>query len=156
MKVREPGSTKDVVTRTVEQAGAKRAAFLLDRSKTTVYAYGDPDEPDQISFDQMRRLVAGSRATAPAEDLASLAGGFFVPGEIEEDCLHKLAARSVKEWGEAIAAIFAACQDPARRSDALRELDEAMRAVVCVRVHLADGGTLPCHSANVTPLKRGA
>lgn len=65
-KPRDYASTKEVVTRTLDQAGGiKKAAHLLGRSPTQTTAYSDPAAPDEISFDQVRRLVIATGAPTP-------------------------------------------------------------------------------------------
>jgi hypothetical protein len=139
MKVRPFGSTADVVERTYnEMGGIKKVQHILkdsigvEKSQTQLYAYRDPDEHDQISYDLVRKLVRETGCLAPAEDMASLAGGFFVPSEVEESCIHTLTAKSAKEWGEAFASTVEAMHDPAKRSSARKEIRDLMHILACM------------------------
>jgi hypothetical protein len=139
MKVRPFGSTADVVERSYsEMGGIKKVQHILkesigvEKSQTQLYAYRDPDEHDQISYDLMRKLVRETGCVAPAEDMASLAGGFFVPGEVEEPCIHTLTAKTAKEHGEFFAAVLEAMQDPTKRPNARKELRELMHVLACM------------------------
>lgn len=143
MKNRPAGSTEDVVNRAYEQmGGVKNVAHHCsvlgeNKSKTQLYAYTDPDERDQITFDLMRRLVMLTGCTAPAEDLAALAGGFFVPGQVDEASLHVLASKSAKEQGEFVSALFEAMHDPSKRRKALKELQEFMHVLASLHTVLS-------------------
>jgi hypothetical protein len=139
MKVRPFGSTAEVIERSYnEMGGIKQVQYILkdsigvEKSQTQLYAYRDPDEHDQISFDLVRKLVRETRCKAVAEDMASLAGGFFVPGEVEETCIHRLTAKTAKEYGEALAAAIEAMQDPAKRQPARKEIRELMHVLACM------------------------
>jgi hypothetical protein len=139
MKVRPFGSTADVVERSYnEMGGIKKVQHILkdsigvEKSQTQLYAYRDPDEHDQISYDLMRKLVRETQCVAPAEDMASLAGGFFVPGEVDETCIHTVTAKSAKEWGEAFASMIEAMQDPGKLASARKEIRDLMHVLACV------------------------
>jgi hypothetical protein len=111
MKPRASGSTKDVVTRLVDESGGlKEAAFRLERGVSVVAAYTDPDHPQHINYDQVRRLT-GPESTAAAEDLASLAGGVFLPLVGVECTFQQAIAASAIEQGELVAAVIQAQQD---------------------------------------------
>ncbi|CAH1661964.1 conserved hypothetical protein [Hyphomicrobiales bacterium] len=153
-KPRQYGDTKEVIGRLIGQTGgAKEAAFLLGmEGSTTVYAYTDPAEKTQITFDQVRRLTSAD-ATAAAEDLSARAGGVFLPFAPVEGCLNTLTARSAKEWGEFIAAVLSGEPD----AIIMRELDEVICALVDVRTHRIaprDDAAAPDQRPNITPLKR--
>lgn len=137
-KARPYFSTKDVVTRLLDEAGGiKRAAHILDRSPTQTTAYSDPGTADEITYDMVRRLVDSTGATAAAEDLAALAGGIFVPISHESGALEDLVAHSSREWGEFVALIISAhCAgklSKLKRAEVLRELDSLIRTLVSVR-----------------------
>ncbi len=146
-KPREYASTKDVVTRLIDQAGGiKRAAFVLERSPTQTLAYSDPATADQISFDQVRHLVAATDAIAAAEDLAALAGGVFLPAPAPNESFDMLAAEGARDWGEFTAALLRAraekrlhkaSDDPVLKGgDLLRRLDKLINALATARASL--------------------
>lgn len=111
-KPRPHGSTEDVVCRTYDEiGGVKQAAFLMHLSTTQAYAYADHQEQDQISYDQMRRLVASSGAQSPAHDMAALAGGAFIPQEADGTSFALLMSRSCEDWGRFVARVLEAQQD---------------------------------------------
>ncbi len=140
-KHRDYASTKDVVTRLIDQAGGvKRAAHILDRSSTQTTAYSDPDNDDQITLDMVRRLVETSGATAPAEDLAALAGGIFMSVHPEAGDCDTLLARSSKEWGDLCSLVLEAHAKgktaKLERPDILKELDSLIRTLVSARTQI--------------------
>lgn len=140
-KARPYSSTKDVVTRLIDEAGgAKMAAHLLGCSPTQTVAYSDPATPEEMKLDQVRRLVSASGATAPAEDLAFLAGGIFLPMGSSEDCFASLAAHSASEYGEFATLVMQAMADgkigKLEKQDVLRELDDLIRCLVHARAKL--------------------
>lgn len=145
VKPREYGTTEEVVSRLLAEAGGvKRAAHLIGLSATQVYAYADPQEEDQIGFDDVRRLVEASGSLAPAEDLAALAGGFVTRVEASEEALGVLLARSAREHGAAMALIVervgnAAELSQADRAELERDLDHEIRALVAARRKLEAG-----------------
>lgn len=137
LKPREYASTKDVVSRLYDEAGGlKRVAHVLERGLSQAAAYADPAETAQISFDQVRRVTSPA-ATAAAEDLAALAGGAFVPGELAEGSLTELFARSAEEWGQVVAEVMRAYGDGhlcARDRERIhREVDDVCRALMALR-----------------------
>jgi hypothetical protein len=141
-KPREPGTTKQVVSALIDAAGGvKRASVQLHRSATQTLAYTDPATPDEISFDMVRRLVMASGAIAPAEDLAALAGGAFLPCPQPDESFEALAAHSAEDWGGFTATLLRACADGTldqldRRN--LRErLDHLIRTLACARAQLS-------------------
>ena len=145
-KPREYASTKEVITRALDQAGGiKRAAHLLGRSPTQTTAYSDPATPDEISFDQVRRLVSATGAPGPAEDLAALAGGVFVPIAACTEFFEDLVARSSTEWGEFVSLLMKAHStgklDPLARRDILKELDGLIRSLVAARSQIITDST---------------
>ncbi len=144
-KPRDYSTTKEVVTRLLDQAGGvKKAAHLLDRSTTQTMAYSDPATSDEISFDQVRRLIEATGAAAPAEDLASLTGGVFLPCDAPKEAFDHLVAKSAKEWGEFIACVVKAHADGGldqiERRDMLRDLDNLIRTLVAARCRVNSKG----------------
>jgi len=143
VKPRAHGSTKATVAALYAQAGgAKRIADLIGRSATVTYSYTDPDEPAQIAFDLVRKIVQFTGATAPAEDLAALAGGVFLPcSDADGQTFDALAAESARgDWGELTAALLQAHADgkldKIEERDILRRLDKLIHALACARAQL--------------------
>src|SRR5690606_24746917 len=111
-KTRPYNSSKAVVTELISQSGGREeAAEILERSVTQVASYTDPETKDQISYDQVRRLIRSTKSTIPAEDLALLAGGIFVPMGAGTECFHALTARSAQEYGEFVSLVMQAISD---------------------------------------------
>ncbi len=141
-KRREPGTTKAVVSTLIDEAGGvKRAAVQIGVSTTQLYAYAEPGEADEIKFDQVRRLVLASGATAPAEDLAALAGGTFLPIDSSCESIAELSADSVKDHAELTSAILLALADGKVDQNEARTLlprvQELVRVIVCAQQRIA-------------------
>ncbi len=140
-KPRDYGSTKDIVTRLVDEAGGvKRAAFLLGRAVSRVYELCDPANGDQMSYDAVRKLTEFGGATAAAEDLAARAGGVFMLIARADDHISELSAKSAEEHGELIGALMRATGDgridEREARELLKECDQHLRAVVALRAKL--------------------
>jgi hypothetical protein len=140
-KQRDYGSTKDIVGRLVDEAGGvKRAAHLLDCSAAHVYAMCDPAREERMSFDAARKLTEFCGATAAAEDLAALAHGVFMPIEISDGDLPRIAADKAHEHGRVTTQLFVAlgdghvCQREAR--ELLKQVDNELRALMTLRAKL--------------------
>jgi hypothetical protein len=137
-KPRSYATTKEVVTRVVDQAGGvKKVAHALDRSQSQTVAYTDPSLSDEITYAQIRRLTELTGVVVAAEDLAALAGGAFLPVPPEGQGFDLLVSRSAKEWGEFIANVLK-CRADGKLDDAecrglLKELDILIRTLVAVR-----------------------
>lgn len=144
-KPRPVGSTKAVITELVSQSGGREeAADILERSVTQVASYTDPETKDQISYDQVRRLIRATKSTIPAEDLALLAGGIFLPMGSSDDCFHTLTAQSALDYGRLTSAILEASADgkithPEMRT-ILPKLDDLIRCLVHARAKLVHDG----------------
>lgn len=141
----DPGLPKSAIRRLFDQlGGAKRAAVKLQLSTSQTYAFADPDEADQISFARVAALTS-PLATAGAEYLALLAGGVLLPVTPANARLGDLTAESIRQHGEACAELVRALTDqsidPKERAQALRELDEAIVALVRLRARVAGEGT---------------
>ena len=123
-----------------EAGGVKRAAFLIGRTESQTLAYTDPAGDSHINFDAVRRLVMATGATAPAEDLAALAGGHFQPGHVDEREFPELVALSAAEWGVFTSMVLRALADNTvdslERETCLRGLDLVIRAMVSARSKL--------------------
>lgn len=86
VKARPYGEAKAVVARLFEEAGGVPAVMeLLDLSRTRVYALADPDSSNDISYARVAKLTEATGASAAAKDLAFLAGGIFMPLEMDAD-----------------------------------------------------------------------
>mgnify|MGYP000393800162 FL=1 len=141
VKRQDPELPKAAIARLIEQAGGvKNACIAIGRSLSQTYAYADQAVGDEMSFAQ---VVALTSATAPAgaEYLALRAGGVFLPIAPAEADIGKHTAESIKQSGEACAAIVVAmCDgviDDAERPNVVRELDEAIRTLVQLRLAVA-------------------
>lgn len=144
-KLREYGTTKEVVSRLVDDAGGiQRAAIICARAASQMYAYCEPAVGAQLTLDQARRLAAASKTHILAEDFALIAGGVFMPIVASQDPLLELSAKSAEEHGEMIAALVRALSDnkltQAERVALLAELDDSLRALVAILAKLVNGG----------------
>lgn len=140
-KVREYGSTKDIVTRLFEQAGgAARVAALLNRKLPRVYEFCDPQSDPEIHFKDVRVITEFTGATAAAEDLAALAGGVFMPIVIDDGALPRIAADKAHEHGRVTTQLFVALGDGSVSATEARELlkqvDSELRALMTLRAKL--------------------
>lgn len=159
MKPRTPGSLHHALTRAINEVGGlSAAADLIQRQDNWLYKAADPDVDERrkatLSYEEARTMSRAG-ASALAEDLALLAGGFFLP-PIPDTAPHALqmaVASYVAESGEALSEILKRAADgDFSRSDAtasLKEIDDALRTLMSVRaiaVGIAEG-------ANVLPLR---
>lgn len=83
MKPRTPGSLHHALTRAINEVGGlPAAADLIQRQENWLYKAADPDVDERrkatLSYEEARTL-SRTGAMALAEDLALLAGGFFLP-----------------------------------------------------------------------------
>lgn len=141
MKRTQPyDSAAAVVARSYDQlGGVKRAMAAMGRKASQAYAYADGEQ--QMPFDCARALAAAG-ATAPAEDLAALANGMFVP--LPDASRGELAAKASAlaiEAGQTMAKVIAALSDgkvtPDEARELLRECDETMSAAAYLRAEIA-------------------
>lgn len=105
VKIRDYGTSKGVISRLFKQAGGVPAVMeLLGLSRTRVYAFADPNEQSQISYDRVVTVTRETGATAAAEQLAHLAGGVFLPVEPSETDpdWHQIAARASTRSADSI------------------------------------------------------
>ena len=111
-KPRQPGTTKEVVSQLIEQAGGpKRAAVSIGVEIAQAYAFTDPAQNKEIKYDQVRRLVLATGATAAAEDLAALAGGVFIPLRSDSDAPEVAICRTPREYAQLMELALTAMRD---------------------------------------------
>lgn len=144
IKRRDARSPKGVVAQAlVEAGGPRKLAGTLQRGRSTLHAYGDPDHPTHAPFDAVCDLVA-SGATAPVQHLCAVAGGTFTPGRPLPDPFPVLAARASKAHGDLTARIVDALADStisaSERAAILVDLDTEIELLVAARTRLAKDG----------------
>ncbi|WEK50336.1 MAG: hypothetical protein P0Y66_22285 [Candidatus Kaistia colombiensis] len=116
-KTRAAGSLHDALARGMSQiatsvgmhetAGPQVAADFEGISKYTIYKALDPDQRDDIGFGRVARLTSKFGMTAPAEFLATLAGGVFLPvSQDHEGAWAELSADVADHIGQLLAEIF--------------------------------------------------
>jgi hypothetical protein len=148
-KPRLRGSSHEVIGRALDAIGPRKiVADHLDVGTSKAAAWSDPDDTCNrapMTFAQVRSVAREFPETAGAvfaRDLASLAGGVFVPGVPDlGDCpLAGPLADAMREHSEAVCAIVAGLADgamsTAESDTACRELDQAMGAMVALRAAL--------------------
>jgi hypothetical protein len=139
-KVREYGTTKEVVARLFQKIGHKHAAMLLGIGISSAYSYCDPDCATQATFDHVRRLTAATGNISAAEDLAQLAGGVFMPIDPDAATAVELASRSAEDHARMISALIVAVADgqitPKECGTLLEESGKLLRVIVALRVKL--------------------
>lgn len=141
VKPQDPELPKAAIARLFDQSGGvKNACIIIGRSPAQTYAYADPAVSDEMTF---AHVVALTSPVAPAcaEYLALRAGGVFVPIAAGEGDIGEHTAESIKQSGEACAEIVQAMRDgmidTAERPNVIRELDEAIRTLVQLRLAVA-------------------
>lgn len=138
VKRQDPELPKAAVALLIDQAGGvKNACITISRSPSQIYAYADQAVSDEMTFAQVVALTTPA-SPACAEYLSLRAGGVFVPiAPAGDDDLGAHTAESIKQSGEACAEIVQAMAngviDDHERPNAIRELDEAIRALVNLR-----------------------
>ncbi|MFZ0269922.1 hypothetical protein [Caulobacter sp.] len=142
-KPRVPGTLQAALTRAIDQLhGLDHAAELIDRGRDWLYSAADPDREKgkqaNLSYAEARTLSRHG-ATALAEDLALLAGGVFLPPvpATAPAAIHMALAQYAHESGEAISLMISRVADgvfdvPDAKA-ALKEIDEALRAMMALR-----------------------
>ena len=148
-KPRPRGSSHEVIGRALDSVGPRKVvADFLDVGTSKAAAWSDPDDACNrapMTYAQARAVAREFPETAGAvfaRDLASLAGGVFVPGlpDLGECPLAGPLATAMREHSEAVCAIVAGLadgnMDPAESDAAARELDQAMGAMVALRAAL--------------------
>jgi len=143
MKPRAPGSLHHALTRAINQVGGlPAAADLIQRQENWLYKAADPDVDERrkatLSYEEARTLSRNG-ATALAEDLALIAGGFFLPpiADTAPKALQSALATYAAESGEVMAEIIGRAADgDFSRGDAtasIKEIDDALRALMAIR-----------------------
>lgn len=137
----DPLLPKAAVQRAIDQAGGvPRTAIAIGVAPPTVYAYADAAAPDEITYARACALSSPT-VTAFAEHQAQLAGGVFVPLAPHAGSLADLTADALKQNGEAAAELVQAMADgelrDSERARAIRELDQAIAALVHLRAAVA-------------------
>ena len=141
VKPRPAGAPKSCLADLFAQAGGvQRVMVRLGLGQSQVYAYADPQSPEEISFARVAALT-DTQCTAAAEYLAALAGGGFLPGPaIEGADVGALTADSMREHGEAMACLVADIADGKLDRDEVRrslpELDDAVAALLALRARM--------------------
>lgn len=138
VKPRDPEMPKAAVGRLVEQnGGIKTACVTIGRSPAQTYNYTEPSVRDEMSFAHVVALTSPT-ATACVEYLAQRAGGVYLPIAPPDGDIGEHTAESIKQSGEACAEIVQAMRDgvidDAERPNVIRELDEAIRTLVQLRL----------------------
>jgi hypothetical protein len=141
-KPREPGTPKAAIQRLYQQKGSiENVQVLLGLKHTTVYAYADPGEPDEIKFAQVAALTDPT-GTAAAEYLAQRAGGVFLPVASSDKTIGALTAEMVRSHGRAAADLVVALADNkltrAEAARALPDLEAALAALALVLSSVAE------------------
>ena len=141
VKPRDPELPKAAICRLIEQVGGpKEAAVKLGLGLSQVYAVTDPSDGAELSFARAAALTS-PEATAAAEYLAMRAHGVFFPLPPGDSDLGLLTAEAIARHGEAAAELVRALKDgritDEERRAAVQDLDEAVRALVQLRVAVA-------------------
>lgn len=140
-KPRPPGTVHEAIALAVEQAGGVRlvADVLPGRNEAWVYASSNPDaearQQARLTLEEARLLTRAfpGKVIAFAFDLATLAGGFFVPPmSAESGPIGALAAKAGQKNAVALQEIFEAYSDgiltAAEARDALPEVRQSIEA----------------------------
>lgn len=154
-KPRRYGTVHAVIARAFDQLGGlEHASELLDRPADWLYAAADPDRERRkqanLTLDQAR-IMCRHGAVALAEDMATQAGGLFLPPvpDTAPAAMQAALAAYATESGQAMAEIITRAADgvfdQADARAALPEIDDALRALMGLRalaLAALDGGPL--------------
>lgn len=138
VKPRPAGTPKACLADLFAQAGGiQRVMVRLGLGQSQVYAYADPQSPEEITFARVAALTDHA-SPAAAEYLAALAGGGFLPVQPPDAAtIAALTEASLREHGQAMATIVGALADGAMTAPeakaALPEIDDAVRALLALR-----------------------
>jgi hypothetical protein len=135
------GTAKSVVQRGVQETrlAPKQLAPKLNVSKSRLHQFIGTNEPHEPKFSHVREMVRAG-ALAPVHDLCALAGGIFMPSKASNESIVVLTAHACTEHAESISKVLLAMADGKwakdEKSEVLRELDEAIHALVAARVKI--------------------
>jgi len=143
---RERGTMQDALTKAIgELNGVDKVADVIDQAPGWVYDAANPHRPKgkaaSLSWAQARAL-ARAGCLSIAEDMASEAGGAFMPPvpSTSPAALHAALAAYLNEHGQAVAEIIKRAADgeidTADAQAALPELDDALKTLMAVRALL--------------------
>jgi hypothetical protein len=144
-KPRQPGTIYKVIETAFDQAGGLDVvADLIDETRDWCYSAADPNrerrQAASLTYSHVRTMTrAGLGVVAFAEELATLAGGVFMPLNIAitDPELQGALAKYSLESGQAIAEIINRAADgkfdAPDATAALPEIDDALRALMVVR-----------------------
>ncbi|MFO1081897.1 MAG: phage regulatory CII family protein [Reyranellaceae bacterium] len=141
VKPRAAGTPKACLGDLFAQAGGvQRVMVRLGLGQSQVYAYADPQSPEEISFARVAALT-DAQCTAAAEYLSALAGGGFLPGPAADGAdWGALTAEAMREHGEAMACLVAQLADgtftAAEARASLPEVDDAVQALLALRARV--------------------
>lgn len=127
-KPRDYENVKAVISRLFEQSGGAKAVMkLLGLSSTRVYAFTDPDSKNDLSYARAAKLTQETGSRAAAEHLAGLAGGAFLPIEIEaSQNWYAIAGEASRSNAQTLSALI----------ESLSELSETPGEVSASEAHL--------------------
>jgi ribonuclease HII len=89
-----------------EGGGVERVAHHLDRGKTHVHSWTDPQTRDHISFRDARRLTALTRSAALAELLAADCGAYVQRLEPPQMTFVELFSKAMRAKAEIVAQLI--------------------------------------------------
>jgi hypothetical protein len=131
---------KAMIARSISEiGGAKEAAHLIGKSRSMLYLKTDPEAVQEMTgAEQARMVLAGCREIP--RYYATLAGGYFVPGDEAKTPLTEAFKRLFRESGEAAACAFEALEDGSltqpEKNKLAKELDELIAQAVIARAAL--------------------
>jgi hypothetical protein len=140
------GSVYEVIGEALDAVGPRKiVAGLLDVGTSKAHAWSDPDQGvgrAPLSYGEARSVAREFPDTAGlvfARDMATMAGGVFLPPMPEIGCAKIAAAfgKFTRESAEATAELFADLSDGNLDRDeadrACRELDDVIAAAIALR-----------------------
>lgn len=142
-KARPAGTLKEAEARLIKTVGVERAADLLGRSRTQVYRYTDPAEPDaHLGADQIRVLEGAAGDPIVTGYLAAEAGcaildvGADAP---DGNILHDVAAfadQSASLWATWAQSLADGTLDGPETGAMIAKADRVMRSLAQMRAEL--------------------
>ncbi|WP_370194402.1 MULTISPECIES: hypothetical protein [Aurantimonas] len=144
--------------------GTQIVASFLGVSKSTVYKWTDDGQDGEISYLKLCQLVDRFGVSVPAEHMARLAGGVFVPLDATKGDARYM--RTLREIGEGLQTV---ASDITRALEDNGKIDRPEVAALHMREHIASAiAVLAAHDlhlkaiaedaepATVVPMKAGA